>query len=140
MQITGQAWNGTVGGVVSIEVLNTTTITTPGTINTNGLGFRGGVEDYAASGFGTWNVALTNTDGGGVKAKAFWFQCKYDVLGGRYSYGAVANGGGSGNNHNAGGGGGANAGTITNWNNGIGVPNLFIILLGILKFHLFQDK
>ena len=123
-QLTAQAWNGTTGGVLSVEVLNTTTVNSPGVLNVSGLGFRGGVEDYAASGFGTWNLALTNPDGGGLKGEGlFGFNADYDIIGGRYANGAVANAGGGGNNHNAGGGGGANAGNIANWNVGIGIPN-----------------
>lgn len=123
-QLTAQAWNGTTGGVLSVEVLNTTTINSPGVLNVTGLGFRGGIEDYATSGFGTWNLALTNPDGGGVKGEGlFGYNAEYDVIGGRYSHGAVANAGGGANNHNSGGGGGANAGAISNWNSGVGSPN-----------------
>ena len=48
---------------------------------------------------------------------------RYDLLdGGSYCKAAPANGGGGGNGHNGGGGGGGNAGDVSNWNEGVGVP------------------
>jgi gliding motility-associated-like protein len=123
-QINGQAWDGATGGVICMEVLENTIINASGSIHANGIGFRGGIEDYASSNFGNWQVAVNNSDAGGVKGEGVYgFNTDYDLVGGRYSFGAIANGGGGGNNHNAGGGGGGNAGIVANWVNGVGVPN-----------------
>jgi gliding motility-associated-like protein len=122
--INGQPWDGTLGGIICMEVLQNTVINASGSINANGIGFRGGIEDYATTNYGNWQVAVNNSDAGGVKGESvFGFNADYDLVGGRYSLGAIANGGGGGNNHNAGGGGGGNAGIVANWVNGVGVPN-----------------
>jgi len=106
------------------ECQNNLILNATGTIDANEIGFRGGIEDYAATGSGSWNVALTNTDGGGLKGESiFGYDTDYNTIGGKYGYGAPANGGGGGNSHNGGGGGGANAGEVNNWQNGVGVPS-----------------
>lgn len=123
-QINCAAWDGEIGGIIVIESLNDISIGTNGSIDASELGFRGGIEDYAASGIGTWAFALTNSDGGGVKGESlFGYENDYTAVGGKYGYGAPANGGGGGNNHNAGGGGGGNGSSTSLWNAGVGVPD-----------------
>lgn len=122
--ITADAWNGQTGGIIAIECNTDLTLNASGSIEASELGFRGGIEDYASSGFGGWSVALTNSDGGGLKGESiFGYDNDYNANGGKYGYGAPANAGGGGNSHNGGGGGGANAGVISNWQTGVGVPN-----------------
>lgn len=122
--ITCDPWDGEKGGIVIIESLSDMTINSSGIINVDGSGFRGGIEDYASSGIGTWALAMTNPDGGGVKGESIYgYDNDYNALGGKYGYGAPANGGGGGDNHNAGGGGGGNGSQVGNWNEGIGVPD-----------------
>jgi len=122
--LTADAWDGQTGGIIALECQNNLILNASGTIDANEIGFRGGIEDYAATGSGSWNVALTNTDGGGLKGESiFGYDTDYNTIGGKYGYGAPANGGGGGNSHNGGGGGGANAGDVNNWQNGVGVPS-----------------
>jgi gliding motility-associated-like protein len=123
-QITADNWNGSVGGLVVIECLNDVIINSSGSINVVGKGFRGGIEDYQPSNFGFWDLVLMSPPEGGVKGEsAFGYDADYNAVGGKYCYGAIANGGGGGNSHNAGGGGGGNGGNIANWVDGVGVPN-----------------
>lgn len=122
--LTADAWNGQFGGIIALECNNDLIINTSGSITANGLGFRGGIEDYASTGSGSWWVANTNPDGGGAKGESiFGYDTDYSSLGGKYGYAAPANAGGGGNCHNGGGGGGANAGTVSNWQLGVGIPN-----------------
>ncbi len=117
------AWNGSTGGVVAVIVDGTATVN--GSINANGLGFRGGAieNDTTAAGTDVASfVAATTADGGEKGESIAGSQTTYDGLGGRYNRGAPANGGGGGNAHNAGGGGGANGGNVATWN-GQGVPD-----------------
>jgi type IX secretion system substrate protein len=121
--VTSQAWNGSTGGVLAMEVNGATVI--DGTINVSGLGFRGGsVQNNSAccpgdhTDFVTSGIAKGGEKGEGIAGNA----TAYYGLGGRYGRGAPANGGGGGNSHNASGGGGANAGAIAAWN-GSGIPD-----------------
>jgi gliding motility-associated-like protein len=117
------AWNGSKGGIVAIEVDGATVIN--GTISATGRGFRGGVVDTQAS-FGSNDVASTSPVFGAEKGESIaGFQNDYNIVGGRYCKGAPANGGGGGNMHNAGGGGGGNGGNPANWI-AVGNPSLAV--------------
>jgi len=114
--LTTDAWNGTIGGVLAVEVLGNTTIN--GTVTATGLGFRGGVAvnngNYGGSRF--VDVGGGANEGGEKGESIAGSGIDYTALyNGRYAKGAPANGGGGGDSHNAGGGGGANAGDINNW-------------------------
>lgn len=125
--IVPQPWNGSIGGIVAAIVDGTATVN--GSINANGLGFRGGAIDNVTTDAGTdvpAYVANTNAAGAEKGESIAGSQAAYDGLGGRYNRGAPANGGGGGNAHNAGGGGGANGGNATGWN-GQGVPNTSVV-------------
>ena len=117
-------WNGTVGGVVALDVLGNLVIN--GSIDTSGQGFRGGVLENSTTPSGT-DVAIyrsTSANAGAEKGESIvGFQAGYDALGGRFGRGAPANGGGGGNAHNGGGGGGANGDNGVTWN-GQGNPDL----------------
>lgn len=120
-----EPWNGTTGGIVAIESLNDLIISS-GTINVNGLGFRGGQSALLNSVYGGQRFNDNNTiaDEGAAKGESIaGFTTEYSAITGVYCKGAIANGGGGGNGHNGGGGGGANAGDINSWNNGVGVPS-----------------
>ncbi len=112
------------GGVVALETNNVVTIN--GSVSVNGQGFRGGT---AISAFA--NPAVTNFVGnvsslGGEKGEGIaGRQTDYDLLNGRYSRGAPANGGGGGNSNNSGGGGGSNSGLLAGYT-GFGVPDNFV--------------
>ena len=121
-------WDGTVGGVVALEVNGNLTLNGTGAISATALGFRGGALD--ATGFGP---AANATDvgkpgysavgegaekGEGIGGSA---ASEYTALFSRYGNGSAANGGGGGNYRNAGGGGGSNIGSGTY--TGYGVPN-----------------
>jgi uncharacterized repeat protein (TIGR01451 family) len=122
--ISATPWNGSIGGVVAIDVNGTLTLN--GSIDVTGQGFRGGVLENSSSPAGQDrpNYFYPNQADGAEKGEGIiGFQAEYDAAGGRYGRGAPANGGGGGNGHNAGGGGGANGGDISGWN-GQGNPNL----------------
>lgn len=120
--MTTQAWNGSIGGVLALEVNNDLIIN--GTMEASELGFRGATSSTTVSALGIAQYAIMNSDAGGLKGEGIrGFGAEYDLNGGRYGRGAPANGGGGGNAHNAGGGGGGNAGDFSNWNEGVGVPN-----------------
>jgi gliding motility-associated-like protein len=111
--LTCDTWNGTIGGVLAIEVDEETVVN--GSINVNGRGFRGGVLDNQA-GFGSNDVSTDNATFGAEKGEGIaGFQNDYNIAGGRYCKGAPANGGGGGNMHNGGGGGGGNGGDPLLW-------------------------
>ncbi len=122
--IIADAWNGTQGGIVAMEVSGTSTIN--GTIDVSGLGFRGGVVENHSD-FPGLHTGFRSTDDkkGAEKGESIaGYQTDYDGVG-RYGRGAPANGGGGGNAHNASGGGGANAGDTSAWN-GLGNPDTTI--------------
>ena len=122
--LTANPWNGSTGGVLAVEVNGTTTINAGGSIDVSNLGFRGGLFDFSTL-FGGGQYAINLPTEGGEKGEGIaGDQVFYSSsLAGRYGRGAPANGGGGGCAHNAGGAGGANAGDITNWNVGTGVPD-----------------
>ncbi len=122
-ELTTDAWNGNIGGVLAVEVNGLTTIN--GTVNATGLGFRGGVAQNNGNFGGARFVDLAaGANEGGEKGESIAGSITDYSLsyGGQYAMGAPANGGGGGDCHNAGGGGGANAGTVTAWV-GYGVVN-----------------
>lgn len=100
--LTGHAWNGSSGGVVAF--LANSTVSISGTVNANGLGFRGG-QQHVQSGNNDC-TGLDDVNGGG-KGEGIVL----GAYGASYlSRGNIANGAGGGNCHNAGGGGGGNGG------------------------------
>ncbi len=118
--ITSDAWDGTKGGIVAIEVSGTTVI--DGTIDVSQLGFKGGVVYQGVN--NSVNAYCSSTFGDGAE--------KGESIGGstssyskKYCRSGVANGGGGGNGHNAGGGGGANGGVVASWT-GTGNPDTTI--------------
>ncbi len=109
--ITCSNWNGSTGGVVTMEVLGNTVLNGTGKIDVTGKGFRGGILNENLSAYGVNNTYSAIGDLGAEKGEGIaGFETAYDLLGGRYCRGAAANAGGGGNAHNSGGGGGANAG------------------------------
>lgn len=117
------AWDGTVGGVVALEV-NTSLTMNPGSlISADEFGFRGGAVDL--SGSSGSNVAPQSRFLGSPSAfegsekgeSIFGYHTELDAVYSRYGIGASANGGGGAGYENAGGGGGSNifigAGTYT---------------------------
>lgn len=113
-------WDGTIGGVVALEILGTLTFNTGSKILATGYGFRGGVCDLLTAGSppgSAANVGYCASDAateGAEKGEGIGgFYTEYDALYSRYCKSAPANGGGGGGNHNAGGGGGSNIGTGT---------------------------
>ncbi|GAB3829034.1 hypothetical protein GCM10028821_15080 [Hymenobacter jeollabukensis] len=115
--ITGQAWNGSSGGVVALEAQGS--ITVNGSITATGLGFRGGAfvnngVDNNANYLGSGNTGGEKGEGVAGYGNSY--------AGGSRGRGAAANGGGGGNSVNSGGGGGANGGNPAVWT-GTGRPN-----------------
>ena len=120
--LTSETWDGTAGGILAIEVRNNLTV--DGTIQTNGLGFRGGIAQPLATITWAGQHAARDSLQGAMKGEGIYgFRQEYNPIGGGYCMGAPANGAGGGNAHNAGGGGGGNAGNVNNWNDGVGNPN-----------------
>jgi gliding motility-associated-like protein len=114
--ITGDAWSGSSGGILAVEVLGATTINSGGTMDMSGKGFRGGILNDDAYWWGVDNYYWPTNDYGAEKGEGIaGYETDYDAMGGRYCRGAAANGGGGANTHNHGGGGGANAGDTTLW-------------------------
>ncbi len=115
--LTCSPWNGTIGGVLAIEVNGN--VVNNGSMVVTGRGFRGGAIDNNTSTAGGAVVTAyvsNNSSTGAEKGEGIaGDQVRYDALGGRYNRGAAANGGGGGNGHNAGGGGGANFGNVASW-------------------------
>jgi len=119
--LTTAAWNGNTGGVLAIEVNNNLIIN--GEINASELGFRGGIANTASSLLGVAHWSRPLSDAGGMKGESIrGWTSEYLLDGGSYCKAAPANGGGGGNGHNGGGGGGGNAGDVSNWIDGVGVP------------------
>ncbi|MCW5970147.1 MAG: DUF11 domain-containing protein [Blastocatellales bacterium] len=117
--VTAPAWNGSIGGVVAAQAMNTATIN--GSIDASGLGFRGGQASDNGIGLGTVTFRTTDIALGGEKGEGIVGNgVVYDGIGGRFGRGAAANAGGGGTAHNSGGGGGAN-GNNGNLYNGAGV-------------------
>ena len=121
--LTVDTWNGTIGGILALEVLGNTIINTGGKIDISGKGFRGGILATKNSGYGIGEYYHPTDDFGKEKGEGIaGFEADYDLIGGRYCRGAAANGAGGGNAHNHGGGGGGNAGDTTLWT-GLGNPD-----------------
>lgn len=122
--LTCDAWNGTIGGIVAIEVNGNTTVNGTGQITATGKGFRGGQLTGNDTFYNLFNFATISTDGGGEKGEGIaGYKTDYNAFGGSIGRGAPANGGGGGNGWNAGGAGGANGGDLSIYN-GRGNPDL----------------
>ncbi|MES2567636.1 MAG: gliding motility-associated C-terminal domain-containing protein [Bacteroidota bacterium] len=121
--LTTDAWNGSVGGILAVEVDGNTTI--DGLITTTGLGFRGGAA-IGNGGNGNSNFVTKNPSDGAEKGEGVGSDRLNNALAidslGKQCKGAPANGGGGGNANNCGGGGGGNGGNINNWS-GYGITN-----------------
>lgn len=100
-------WDGSKGGVLVFNVLDS--ITLAANIDVNGRGFRGGIDPfsnpssylcYENNFFYPQNPDLASEKGEGIA-----------IISAEKSFGkgAIANGGGGGNSHNSGGGGGSNS-------------------------------
>ncbi|MEZ5043479.1 MAG: PKD domain-containing protein [Saprospiraceae bacterium] len=106
--VTGQAWDGSRGGIIAFQVEDTLVLEAP--IVANGLGFRGGLsvntDDNNCNALTNANNYFYGSDNwrGAPKGEGIALP-KSGEENGR---GPQANGGGGGNDHNAGGGGGAN--------------------------------
>jgi len=118
--VTCPAWDGSTGGIFSIEVNGATTIN--GTIDVSAKGFRGGEVEQETSTPGNHTIYRSTVDNDGGEKGESIAGYKSNYANGRYGRGAPANGGGGGNSHNAGGGGGANGGSTGSWN-GKGNPH-----------------
>lgn len=122
--LTCQAWNGSTGGILAVEVYGTTTITSGGKVNVTGKGFRGGALYVTTNNrtqtpwYSSSSTNISANKGEGIAG----YDADYTPSGGKFCRGAAANAGGAGNVWNAGGGGGANAGAINTWT-GLGVPD-----------------
>ncbi|MBL4652831.1 MAG: gliding motility-associated C-terminal domain-containing protein [Flavobacteriales bacterium] len=104
--LTGQAWNGTTGGVIVLEATNTITLNAD--IDATGIGFRGGSSDssaYNCAWFDNFPDYTYDITTGYAAMKGEGIAVYGTETAGK---GALANGGGGGNDHNSGGGGGAN--------------------------------
>ena len=123
-------WNGTTGGVISIEVNGNLILNANGKISASASGFRGGVTEDQTQGAPPGNVndigfcaSHVATQGAEKGESIAGFYTEYDLIYSRYCKGAPANGGGGGGNHNSGGGGGSNVGNTVQTYTGKGVPN-----------------
>ena len=115
--ITCDAWNGTIGGICAIEVDKNLVISSGGSINVSGKGFRRG-GDYPdnQSTSGANEYASKNATYGAEKGEGIiGYQLEYNIYGGMFCKASPGNGGGGGSSHNGGGGGGANAGDTSLW-------------------------
>ncbi len=120
------AWDSVVGGIIAIEIENNTVINSGGQINASSDGFRGGfLLNSSAIATGITSYASNQpTVNGAYKGEGIAGNGNdYNKYGGAVGRGAPANGGGGGDSWNAGGGGGANAGIVSNWKNGFGIPD-----------------
>lgn len=123
-EITSPAWDGNSGGIVVIESENDVNLSSSGSINVSGLGFRGGVSEIANSFWGAGQYGSNNHDEGAAKGESIaGYVADYNSINAERAQGAPANGGGGGNGHNAGGGGGSNGGNVSSYLDGVGVPN-----------------
>ena len=113
--LTGQAWDGDVGGVLIFQATGTVTLNAD--ISMNGKGFRGGLYDLSsyecAGAFGVpkgaqiaffYDILDPAGEKGAWKGEGITGYRTGKELG----KGRQANGGGGGNDHNTGGGGGSN--------------------------------
>ncbi|MGE0307603.1 MAG: beta strand repeat-containing protein [Acidimicrobiia bacterium] len=117
------AWNGSVGGVLAVDVPGTLALG-GATVNMNAKGFRGGgrvVESGGSPGVYVRNDGLDGQKGEGIAGTPRFVSDGSSTSdlgstwsgypGGDNAMGAPANAGGGGTQSNAGGGGGANGGT-----------------------------
>lgn len=109
--LSAPAWNGSVGGVLAMQVSGTLTFNDD--TDLSATGFRGGVADITSANSCNWLIPQNNyfyplnnwrgaAKGEGIAAF---------LNGAESGRGPQANGGGGGNDHNAGGGGGGNSST-----------------------------
>lgn len=117
--ITGLAWNGSIGGVIAFEVGNTLTLNH--SISASQIGFRQGLKSAAAGGACNPSTYLSNSTANGFKGEGIYKSTNANFVNAR---GHIANGGGGGNEHNAGGAGGGNytAGGAAGPGYGCGTP------------------
>lgn len=142
---TPPAWNGSIGGVVAVEVGRRAgataaldsggvlTFSGTATIHADFAGFRGGsneLDDVTNDIHNTAFFYSACTNAARKGESIFGYSGTTSSAGncdtgatGLHSArglgrGALANGGGGGNAHNSGGGGGANGGVLANWNGG----------------------
>ncbi len=105
--ITGTAWNGTIGGVIALQV--GTDLTLNHNISADGIGFRGGATTTNFSAVPCTapsnTVYIANDNQQGFKGEGIYRSASNTFNNCR---GKILTGGGGGNNHNAGGGGGGN--------------------------------
>jgi len=118
--VVAPAWDGTLGGVIAIQVSRFLTIN--GSISATGLGFRGGAVDNASVLPGVAIYRSTNAGDGAEKGEGIAGNPSL-YPNGRYGRGAPANAGGGGNAHNSGGGGGANGNNGNTWTGQGVMPN-----------------
>ncbi len=119
--LTTDTWNGTIGGILAVEVDGNTTIN--GIVHATGLGFRGGASTSSGSTNFYPFSSMTSSGNGAEKGEGVGSDAltnTSDALG-KYCKGAPGNAGGGGNTNNCGGGGGGNAGNINTYN-GCGIP------------------
>lgn len=104
-----QAWNGSTGGIIAVEVLGTLTLNA--NIDASGTGLKGGKSGGAISNLCNGFTSITDyaTDSLSWEYKSFKGEGVANYVANKWSCrGPQANGGGGGNDHNSGGGGGAN--------------------------------
>lgn len=96
-------WNGSIGGVIAIEVNNILTLNH--SVIADAVGFRGGAISTVAGGACQPAIFKTNSTNQAYKGESI-----YNITDATYRNGRakIINGGGGGNEHNAGGGGGGN--------------------------------
>lgn len=120
--ITCPPWNGSVGGIVVVEVETNVTLSSVPSFNVSNKGFRGGGVENASTVSGANKFGSTRGIEGGYKGESIAGDTNtYKSWSVVFCKGAIANGGGGGTAHNAGGGGGANGGNTAAYN-GYGNP------------------
>ncbi len=114
--ITCPPWNGSIGGVLAVESLSNTTISSAPSFSVNAKGFRGGGVENASTISGANKFGSVKPLEGGYKGESIAGDTNaYKAMAAVFCRGALANGGGGGTAHNAGGGGGANGGVVLNY-------------------------
>ncbi|MBK9285833.1 MAG: gliding motility-associated C-terminal domain-containing protein [Sphingobacteriaceae bacterium] len=117
--ITCPAWNGTVGGVIVVEVANNCTLTSTPSFNASALAFRGGSTPgmvLPLVTFGNKFGHISQSEGAYKGESVNGDTTRYQTYSAQHCRGAMANGGGGGTTHNSGGGGGANVGLLSAYN------------------------
>lgn len=106
--VKGLPWNGSIGGIVALQVADSLRLEAP--ISANGIGFRGGISAITVNNNCNFATSANNyfygTDNwrGASKGEGI---ARF-TPGAENGRGPQGNGGGGGNDHNAGGGGGSN--------------------------------